>query len=264
VDFVSFKYLGSDETARKLAAALEHAGGIFVPEIIDDMVPYTPEQLRRSWRRRPVHLLRRRQPSAVEIVVLSDPDRLVRTTIGRSASQRGLHDVPVLPSHLSVVVDETHLSSVNHIEELIRLGEHIYELASPCYGFLTLPWLPRLHDVASPERGLPGWGWATWLGPEYDEILPIPANRAIEVTRKPDGGRLIRLPFPNDLARGDPASLLVYRQLVENLNSRVFQAKVRKQMSQSLNLSWSDGGRVGGDPVIVPKFRTGGDLLPEN
>ncbi len=109
----------------------------------------------------------------------------------------------------------------------------MYEFLSPYYGFIRLPWMPSLFGVPMPDRGLPGWGWATWLGPEYDEIIEITPSELVGVRLMPDGGRLILLPYPEYPASDAPDSrcLQAYRWVPERIDPQAFHARPLADLS---------------------------------
>ncbi len=191
---------------------LEKANGIYVPEVIGDRERYKPGDLgqaeRKLMRQGPFVglLLKRKTPIELNIVLTLVQEEFVTR----------------VPHNIFVSIDGHYFDSSERLRELVNLGNSLYEYFSPSYGFITLPWMPALA-VAQPSRGLTGWGWATWLGPEYEPIIRLPVLTDVAVNSTLDGGRLFLLPYPKDATTPDPRCLRAYEEIRRHVDPRVFQ-----------------------------------------
>jgi len=126
-------------------------------------------------------------------------------------------------SLLYLTAEPSLFQETTRLLELVELGKQLYSLLQPCYGFVSLPGFPPLFGTALPMRGLPGWGWATWLGPEYRELVRLSPRHGVSVTHLRDGGKLYLLPLPSDVRRLDPAGTAAYNYILENVDPQLFQ-----------------------------------------
>ncbi len=213
LQMASFKPVDPPETARLLLGILEESGGIYVPEIIGDETKYRPGQPQQGtqhWTRDGglgVLLLQRKQPCEVAIILNLNEQQFLS----------------LMPHSLFVSIDISHFITAQRLDELLHIGNRMYDVLSPCYGFIELPWMPDLAVTFMPERGLPGWGWATWLGPEYERLVQFPQAVRIRMQSMPDSGRLILLPYPADPRSPDPSCLCAHEHVMQHVDPLVFQ-----------------------------------------
>lgn len=206
----TFKSIEAPENASRFLEILEGAGGIYVPEFVGETTRYVPGQfqhVKSIWTKEFGVELARRIPLEVTIIVGVSPGRLRRA----------------IPNSLLATVDVVHFNSPDRLRELVALGKKIYDFFSPCYGFVELPWLPSLGAVFRPDLGLPGWGWATWLGPEYDDLVKLSSVEGLLTESMPDGGRLIVCGWPSDVSIPDAFCRQTYENVVRQLDPELFQ-----------------------------------------
>jgi hypothetical protein len=172
--------------------------------------------------------------------------------------------VKVLPSHLFMTLDNAFFGARGFLSETVQFASQVYRLLSPCYGFITLAWMPPLGVVTQPSRGLPGWGWATWLGPEYNELVPLKSSTGLTVEEMPDGGRLYICARPDDVGKPDARTLAVYARVANSIEPDLFQPAMPEVQTVSLNDTPQaivapilQGAQLGerNKPVRIPKFR---------
>lgn len=208
----TFKPIRTPENASRFLEILGEVGGIYVPEFVGEASRYEPgrfQPLQSAWVEKRGLQLRRRHPLEVEIIIGVTPER-----------QRG-----VVPNNLLVSIDARHFTSVDRLRELVVLGKKIYNFLSPCYGFVQLPWLPELAAVFRPDLGLPGWGWVTWLGPEYDELVRLAPVDGLDTESMPDGGRLFVCGWPNDASVLDEYCRQTHENVVRRLDPDLLQTR---------------------------------------
>ena len=258
---VSFRLIWTREYAEKFLSVIKTTTGIFVPDRMErggsekEFSVSAPSALFRAWKGRGVVQLSRSRPYKV----LLSMDLADDTT------------VEVLPNHLFATVDTAYFGSGESLSEMVQFGSQLYRLFSPCYCFITLPWMPSLGAVTRPFSGLPGWGWATWLGPEYNELVVLESSGGLFVEDMPDGGKLYLCAWPKDVSRPDAQILAAYTQVVNSIEPDLFQPA----MPEVHTVSLKDTPRAIVDPIIrpenptertkparTPKFRF--DLPPEN
>jgi hypothetical protein len=192
LDLVTFRPIEHPANAAHFFRVLESRGGVFVPQFIElrrnrrtHRLPYqkgNSETWSRCWAVGGF-TLRREAPTDVLASLAIWPDRAKN---------------PAANSFVMYLPVE-HFSTSRVLSELVELGNDLCEVLSPCYGSITLPSLPKLRVVRDPDRGLPGLGWATWLGPEYEEIVNLQPTNGIEVKRLSGGERLILCAWPQEV-----------------------------------------------------------------
>lgn len=250
---ISFRPLEIPADPRRLLNLLVEAGGVYAPEIIGDHERYRHgdvPQLERNWIEEGSFagfLFKRKRPIEVNIVL---------TFVSEDLRRQGPHDI-------FVSIDGAYFDSMKRLAELVDLGNTVYDLLLPCYGFIELPWMPTLKASTIPDRGFPGWGWATWLGPEYDTIIRFPPLVDVNVNSTSDGGRLIQLPYPESFAAPDPQCMEAHAEICHYIDDRVFQTPITGDSvdphSMSLSSDERTNGATGQDvpkrEVLLPKFR---------
>jgi hypothetical protein len=223
-----YKPVGSVEHGRRFLNILHEAGGVYVPEYVG-RTRYTTDTLEkplRSWTKQALLTLRRRRPRHVDVIVTVDMERAAWPN--QPAPTR-----PWASTDISITVESSHFQSEAHLNEFVALGDQLYDFLSPYHGFVMLQWMPGLFGVPMPDAGLPGWGWTTWLGPEYDGLVNITPSSLITVRMMPDGGRVIQLPYPTDASaqQPDPVCLEAYRHVLQQIDPTLFQSRPRPDLS---------------------------------
>lgn len=249
---VTFKPIGSPDHARRFLGVLERAGGIYIPDFLgDDRTSYAQHNLRQldsAW--------------ASGVPVSLGRENPVVVTLTQVVQRGDTKTNP--PSYCHLTVDMSHFATKGELEELLGLGNDLYDFFSPCYGFVRLSWMPELQATALPVRGLPGWGWATWLGPEYDDLVRLRPSHDLAVQPMPDGGRLFLLPYPEQPAVADSHCLEAHRRVILDIDHRLFQQRVQEslaapegrlagELGELSRERRTSGGEAAG--VLVPRFR---------
>jgi hypothetical protein len=263
LEMATFKNVSAREDAEAFLQILESAGGVFVPEKINDKSACDPvgfDTFLQGWVRGSLLSLERRQPYEVSIV-FTNPEKVFEEMFRVPPDKFGLRGVAGA-RHFFLAVDAEYFNPSERVNELLEIGNQMYELLSPCCGFLSLPWMPRPKGSALPERGLPGWGWATWLGPEYKEFLALPSLEDVRVRVLRDGGRLICLPLPAEPDRPDPICLAAYWRLVRHIDPRLLQPDAREALAEAARaadraslLEGPMGFLAQTRDALVPQFR---------
>jgi hypothetical protein len=202
----TYKPLAAQAHAFDLLSVFEQAGGIYLPEYVGCKWRYGPHQWQRiakHWTAGELRLTRRR-PVEVEVHVVIWPPGCQLTLLG-------------------VSIDTTYFDPPSRLDEVIGLGNALYGLLLPYAGYVELPWMPRMKAIAQPQWGLPGWGWASWLGPEYEPIIELPAIDGVSVHAMADGGRLFVLPFPRDTRVPDAACIGAHEAVLAHADPLAFQ-----------------------------------------
>ena len=212
LDMIGFKPIDTPEFRERFLSVLDRFEDVFSPE--------TVEYGRRRIRKVPYRefkLLAGKEGWALGITFhRTHPLKITGfvDVVPREAS----HDTP---NRIGLYM-RSRAAHHGHLARLVDFGSALYELMSACCGFITLPWLDNVRGV-DPLQGLPGLGWATWLGPEYAQFVPPPSGAGLHVENLPDGGLFIHCGFPDDIMHPDPRVVNAYELLLSQVDSRLLQ-----------------------------------------
>lgn len=219
LSMAGYKPLWEPEHGRAFLEILQRAGQVYVPEIGEGprtkYRPIDPDTLVRAWSRETSIVFRRRRPFEVDTYV----------TIDLRDREEGVPPRSWATTDFSTYVDAAYFSTPAQLDELLGLGSALYDFFSPYYGFIVLPWMRKLASVIFPDQGIPGLGWATWLGPEYDDLVQFPPLEGVSVQPMANGGRLIVLPRPRRVEEPDEAVQRALDSLLSHIDPLVFQAE---------------------------------------
>lgn len=216
LDMVTFQPLAQRQKAESFFKIMDEADGNFSPEIVEGIVngklrrikhrigDY--ELVREIWQPTGFSLLRRKRIEYTGSLTLW-PDK-VRATVP--------------PNSLILWIPASGFDS-GGLKDLVGLGNRLYDFFAPCYGFIRLPWLPKLHVVWDPRRGIPGWGWVSWLGPEYADLVAVPVAEGISVEQMPDGGRVLICGWPKTVQNVDSEVLSANEHVLRHVDRQVLQ-----------------------------------------
>ncbi len=257
LDMTSFRPLTDRGNAKSFFEILEAGDELFVPEYVkkDRRLKYQRghfERLANIWE--PVgFVLERSRPQRVTTIVSILPEAT------REAGS---------PNGFMLSIPASSFVSPHLLDKLLRLGDELYGFFSPIYGFIRLPWLSKIGAAAQPQWGLPGFGWATWLGPEYNDLIEVPLLSELTITRKPDGGRLLLCGRPENVAEEDASVMRAFEHVLRHVDPSVIQpprpSEFRKLVGieeakriERYDVSTEAAKRVGASEWIVrmPKFR---------
>jgi hypothetical protein len=212
LSLVTFKPIDSAGVGLEFFRTLETANAVFTPEAIDAegmrsaTYPLSDSQKARFWERS--NLAMKREAPFRSYAILSIAKDDLRKAGG---------------SFFSLHTDISYFSPSTKLGEAVDLGNGLYKVLEPCYGYIHLPWMPGLTGVAYPTKGLPGWGWATWLGPEYGELVRVPMIEGLTTVSMFDNGRLFLLPRPDDVRVPNAKCISIHSKIVQSLPSEIFQ-----------------------------------------
>lgn len=213
LDMTSFRPLTACEDARPFFEILENSGGIYVPEFIEQRrkARYQPgnyEWLADFWGPTGFRL-ERKQPVHVTTLLTIVPE------VAREAGST---------NDLAMWIPASCLASSDSLAKLVSLGERLYDFFCPTYGFIALPWLAVRGAGMQPQWGLPGFDWATWLGPEYGDLVSIPVTEDLIVKRMADEGRLFLCGSPRNATEEDASVVRAYEHVLRHVDPNVIQA----------------------------------------
>jgi hypothetical protein len=244
-NLVTFKPLDVDAIAEPFVRALLDAGDIYVPERYEAprrrQPRFEPEKLK-PWSQfwsgdsmNRVFLGRRRRQAEMTVVF----------------GIAGKTPTP-LPSNLSIYVDASYYDPPGRILSFVGLGTKFYDLLSPYYAHLQIPHMPIVGPTGIPDLGFPGFGWATWLGPEYEPLIQIPPADTVSIVELADGGRLVTLCLPERISLPDVRCLQGHHHVMSHAAEDILQPRVRSP--QDL-LHWFQRHDGSDGPKRLPKYR---------
>lgn len=215
---ITFRPIHERENAPGFFAILESSGEIYVPEFIEPngKIRYVAgeyESLSQFWT--PLGFgIQRRHPFEVVGYLSISPEEVRKS----------------VPNSFYLSIQKSYFSSSASLMEVVNLGSRLYHFLRPCYGFIILPWQDELRAARRPDLGLPGIGWATWLGPEYADSMSLPGvgNLTPAIRRMDDGGCLVICGWPNKADTQDSSIDAICQQVMRRIDPAVLQPKEGK------------------------------------